>query len=256
MNARSAPWNSDQLGWGNTAANNSYRARSGPALATQQQIIFDQMSQMDWYRQTEWTREIEDEFERRLTRSRGQRSEYLRIQAITLVEQNVPRLALIAISLAKRQLELSPVGISAAQMWATIAKAHITLGQPDDVVDAYRQSIRLEAGRSNVRGNHYIDFAWYVATNSAVELYPEVLTSVDENMQERDLVFPGTQYRFFGALALIAADSGNASEARRMAKSAISAAKSERGPFWRQPLLGLLKGSRDPIRTRLEQLAH
>src|SRR5205085_5435551 len=110
---------------------------------------------MDWYRQTEWTQEIEDEFERRLTRSRGQRSEYLRIQAITLVEQNDPRLAPIAVGLAKRQLESSPNGIAAAQMWATIAKAHVPLGQRHDVVDAYRQSIRLEAVRPNVRANHY-----------------------------------------------------------------------------------------------------
>ena len=211
---------------------------------------------MDWYRQTAWTSEIADEFERRLARSRGQRSEYLRVQALTLADQNSPKLASIAINLAKRQLELSPVGISAAQMWAVIAKACITLGQQDDVVAAYRQAIRLEANRPNVRGYHYIDFAWYVALNSAVALYPEVLAAVEENLQERDLIFPANQYRFFGALALIAADSGNSAEANRMARSAISAAKSQQGPFWRRPFLGLLKdSSSDPIRVKLEKLA-
>jgi hypothetical protein len=213
------------------------------------------MPQLDWYRNTEWTSAIEGEFERRLARARGQRSEYLRIQAITLAKQGLPGLALPAIHLAKRQLDLSPAGIFAAQMWATIAKAYITLGQPSDVVDAYRQSVRLEAERPNVRGNHYIDFAWYVATNSAVELYPEVLATVERNMQEQDLVFPLTQYRLFGALALIAADSGDTDEARRMAKNAISAAKKERSPFWRNPLIGLVKGGTDVVRARLEQLA-
>jgi hypothetical protein len=213
------------------------------------------MTRMDWYRQTAWTREIEDEFERRLSRSRGQRSEYLRVQAVTLADQDSPQLAQIAVNLAKRQLELFPFGISAAQMWGTIAKACITLGQPDDVVDAYRQAIRLEAGRPNVRGYHYIDFAWYVAANSAVALYPEVLAGIEANLQDQDLIFPANQYRFFGALALIAADSGDSVEASRMAKNAIIAAKSEQGPFWRQPFLGLLKGSSDPIRVKLEKLA-
>lgn len=210
---------------------------------------------MDWYRHTAWTREIEDEFEHRLSRSRGQRSEYLRIQAVTLADQDIPRLAPIAIRLAKRQLELSPVGISAAQMWGTIAKACITLGQLDEAVDAYRQAIRLEAGRPNVRGYHYIDFAWHVATNAAVALYSEVLAAVEENLEERDMIFPANQYRFFGALALIAADSGDRVEATRMAKNAVSAAESKQGPFWRQPLLGLLKRSTDPIRIKLEKLA-
>lgn len=210
---------------------------------------------MDWYRQTAWTSEIADEFERRLARSRGQRLEYLRIQAVILADQNSPELASVAITLARRQLELSPAGISAAQMWGTIAKASITLDQPDDVIAAYRQAIRLEADRPNVRGYHHIEFAWYVATNSAVALYPEVLAGVKANMQDQDLIFPVDQYRFFGALALIAADSGDSAEANRMAKNAISAAESQQGPFWRQPFLGLVKSSSDPIRVKLEKLA-
>jgi hypothetical protein len=140
-------------------------------------------------------------------------------------------------------------------MWATIAKACITLRQHDDVVDAYRHVIRLDAGRPNVRGYHYIDFAWYVATNSAVALYPEVLAGAEDNLQEPDLIFPSNQYRFFGALALIAASSGDRAEARRMAKNAIRAEESKQGPFWRQPFLGLLKGSSDRVRVKLEKLA-
>jgi hypothetical protein len=83
-------------------------------------------------------------------------------------------------------------------MWATIAKACITLRQHDDVVDAYRHAIRLEVGRPNVRGHHYIDFAWYVATNSAVALYPEVLAGAEENLQKRDLIFRPINTAFLG----------------------------------------------------------
>lgn len=214
------------------------------------------MTKVDWFRQIEWTSEIEAEFEQRLSRSRGQRSEYLRVQALTLADQNVPSLAQVAINLARRQLELSATGIGAAQMWATIATAYVTLGQRNDALDAYRQSIRLEANRPNVRGGHYIDFAWYAATNSMVEIYQEVLAAIDNNMQERDLVFPATQFRYFGALALIADDSKDRDEARRLAQKAIGAAETKRGPFWRHPFLGLLKNRKDKVQLRLERLAN
>lgn len=213
------------------------------------------MTKVDWYRQTDWTDEIAAEFEQRLSRSRGQRSEYLRIQALTLVEQNKLSLAPAAIGLAKRQLELSGEGISAAQVWATIAKAYAKLGQRDDAVEAYRQSIRREAERPNVRGYHYIDFAWYAATSSAVELYQEVIAAIENNFRAQDLVFPATQFRYFGALALIADDSGNRGEAKRMAQNAIDASRAERGPFWRHQLLGLFAGRKDDVHTRLERLA-
>ena len=210
---------------------------------------------MDWYRQTAWTDAIADEFEQRLSRSRSKRDEYLRIQAFTLVEQDIPQLAQAGIGLAKRQLELSPAGMFAAQMWATIAKGYATLEQPDEVVEAYRQSIRCEAETPNVRGYHYVDFAWYATTHSAVALYPEVLAAIEQNVQKNDLIFPATQYRFFGALALMAADNGDASEAKRMAQNAITAADRESGPFGWRPLIGLLRGGHDPIRTRLKRLA-
>lgn len=213
------------------------------------------MACMDWYRQIAWTEQNESEFERRLSRSRGQRSEYLRIQAVTLADQDLPHLAPVAIKLAKRQLELSPAGISAAQMWATIAKGCITLGRFDEAVEAYRQAVRLEGARPNVRGYHYIDFAWYIATNSAVALYPEVLAAIDENLHEQDLIFPVNQYRFFGALALIAADSGDRAEASRMARNALTSVETKQGPFWRLPLLGLMQRRTDFIRTKLEKLA-
>ncbi|WPO98245.1 hypothetical protein SFA35_16515 [Pseudomonas sp. HR96] len=210
---------------------------------------------MDWYRQIAWSEQIESEFERRLARSRGQRSEYLRIQAVTLADQDLSDLAPVAIKLAKRQLELSATGISAAQMWATVAKGCVTLGQFDEAMDAYRHAVRLEGQTPNVRGHHYLDFAWHVVTNSVVALYPEVLAAIEQNLQQRDLIFPANQYRYFAALALIAADSGDRAKASTLAKNALASIETSQGPFWRLPLLGRVKSRADPIRTRLEQLA-
>jgi hypothetical protein len=55
-----------------------------------------------------------------------------------------PELASAAIELATRQLELEPEGTFAAQMYATIAAACITLGDDNDAIEAYRQAIKYE----------------------------------------------------------------------------------------------------------------
>lgn len=213
------------------------------------------MSDFDWYRNTEWTPEVSVTFERRLSRARGQRGEYLRIQALTLADTLKPEYAAIAISLAKRQLELEPSGISAAQMHATIARALETLGEVSSVIDAYRSAVELEFQRPNVRGYHYINFAWFVAIHELVANYDEALAALQKNKQDKDLMFPANQYRYFTALALISAGRGDSETARRMAKHALASATEEKGPFKRFPLLGLVKGETDVARFRLKQLA-
>jgi tetratricopeptide (TPR) repeat protein len=212
------------------------------------------MTDPDWFRNSQWTPEIEQQFEARLARSRGQRGEYLRIQALTLVETLRSECAAPAIALAQRHVELAPTGIGAAQMHAAIAQAFITLGRLEPAVDAFRNAVKSELARPNVRGCHYIDFAWFVATNSLSPHYNEALAAMQQIMQAQDLVLSANQYRYFGALALISADTGDIQNARRMAQSALSAASEERGPFWRLPGFGLVGRQRDVARSRLERL--
>lgn len=213
------------------------------------------MTDLDWYRQESWTHEAASNFEMRLSRARGQRGEYLRIQALTLADTNRTENAGPAIQLAKRHLEQQPEGISAAQMHSVMARAHVTLNDNDSALVAYRDAVRLEHARPNVRGYHYLEFAWFVATNSISNLYDEVLTAVANNNVETDLIFPANQYRYFASLALIAADTHDMATARRMAANALKAASADTGPFWRLPALGIFNSKKDIHRQRLQQLA-
>ena len=213
------------------------------------------MTTPDWYRCTEWTPEAAAAFEQRLSRARGQRGEYLRVQALALADTHRPEYAAAAIDLAKRHLALEPKGISAAQMHATIARASETLGDVSSVVEAYRSAVELEFQRPNVRGYHYIDFAWFVAIHDLSACYEDALKAIEQNKRDQDLVFPSNQYRYFASLALISAGLGDNENARRMAKNALAAVTTEKGPFWRFPLLGLVKNEADAARARLQRLA-
>jgi tetratricopeptide (TPR) repeat protein len=213
------------------------------------------MTDSDWYRQECWSQEAASNFEMRLTRARGQRGEYLRIQALTLADTRRADNARPAIELAKRHLDLQPDGISAAQMHAVVARAHTTLNDRDAALEAYRHAVRLEHSRPNVRGCHYLEFAWFVASNGFSNVYDEVLSAIASNKAEQDLIFPVNQYHYFASLALIAGDTGDKATAQSMAENALKAASEGTGPFWRFPTLGIFKSKKDIFRQRLEQLA-
>ena len=140
-------------------------------------------------------------------------------------------------------------------MHASIAKAWITLGRIESAVEAFRSAVKSELARPNVRGYHYIDFAWFVATNKLATHYNEALEAMQQITQAQDLVFPANQYRYFGALALIAADTGDTPHAQRMAQNALSAVSQKHGPFLRLPGLGLVRRKNDATRSKLERLA-
>lgn len=213
------------------------------------------MSDSDWFRQTQWTSAISSDFEARLARSRSQHSEYLRIQAFTLAETRDTANAAPAIQLATRYLERNESGLFAAQMHAAMALAYTTLGNMAEAVESYRRSVAMENIQRNVRGLHYIDFAWFAATHQLSQHYEEVLQAMKQNLIEGDLMFPATQYRYFGALAMISSDMGDKQNAKRMAANALAAAMHEKGPIRRYPLLGLVLGHQDKIRARLEHIA-
>lgn len=213
------------------------------------------MTATDWYRNIEWTPAVSDEFEQRLARSRGQRSEYLRIQALSLAETKNPKYASTVINLAQRQLELKPESISSAQMHATIALAFEMLGETSEALDSYQRAVSLELRRPNVRGYHYLDFSWFVATNGISSHYEPALSSLTKNVQDQDLLFPINQYRYYGSLALIYSALGEKDKARSMAKLALESAVINKGPFWRYPLLGLVKDKSNAIRSQLQKIA-
>jgi len=166
-----------------------------------------------------------------------------------------PENALPAIALAQRFLQLQGEGIGAAQMHAATAQAFTTLSDTAAALDAYRRAIESERKHPNVRGYHYLAFAWFAATHGMTTQYDEVLAAMEQNKEDRDLIFPINQYRYFGALAMIAADVGDIDQAKRIAKNALDASSQARGPFHRYPELGLVRGSADEFHARLERLA-
>ena len=213
-----------------------------------------QMKTREWFRRRTWSAADEANFERKLARARGRRSEYLRIQALTLAETEDPSLAGPAIALANRQLQEDPDGIFRAQVLCTIARAYASKGDVAGAVDAYRRAVRAEEERG-VRCCAYLQFAWFAVNRDLKEFYEEVLGMMDSSMKDGDLVFPAAQYQYFGALALISRATGDSENAARMARSALEAAMKQQTPFDRHPAVGLVGDTDAAVHREIQRLA-
>lgn len=212
------------------------------------------MATRDWFRRATWSADDRAVFETKLSRSRGQRSEHLRIQASTLAGTGGPANARGAIELASRYLEENPEGLFRASTHATIARALTTLGEIDSAIEAYRRAVAAERAVPNVRSCLYIEFAWFAATRKLSGIYDEVIGWMD-NMEKTDLVLPVHQYHYFGALSLISSDLGDADHAKRMAGNALRAAERQKGPFERYPDIGVVSPQEGDVAARIRRLA-
>jgi Tfp pilus assembly protein PilF len=207
----------------------------------------------DWYTRTAWTLKDAEDFERRLARSRGQRTQRLITQAEVLAGTGKKALADPAIALATRYLAEEPDGIWVTRAHLTIASARTSQGDYAGAVRSYLDAVRAEKRRPNVVHNAYLDFAWFVATRGLTEAFDAALKSMSAARKD-DLLFPIDQYKYFGALALIAAADRQPAHAKKMARNALEAI-SRSGPFATHRDLGVVRGIKDDIRRSIERIA-
>ena len=209
---------------------------------------------MDWYRKTSWGKEDQQDFEERLARSRSQRTQYIKIQASYLEGTKKRKLALPAIQLVDQYLEEDPGGFFEVQAYLIRARALVTLKDFEGAVASYQKAVKLEAASSG--GNRscaYLDYALFVARNNLHDCFEDVHEAL-EQMEEMDLIFPVSQLKFFGSLAIFLDRSGDSVEAKRMASMALSAIEKP-SPFSRHPEAGVVQGVDGKFLKRLCKIA-
>jgi hypothetical protein len=207
----------------------------------------------DWYRKETWSVADAAEFDRRLKRSRGQRTQYLKLQAWHLAQSRKTSLAAPAIALANRYLEEDPGGFFEVEAHLIIAEANTTLRDTSGALRAYRAAVKAEARKRGIRCCAYRSYAWFAATNGLADEFDDVLKSM-ESMEVSDLVFPISQFKYFASLALISKELHDDENARRMARNALEA-EAKGAPFARHKDVGVVKGIDPSVQKRVRRLA-
>jgi tetratricopeptide (TPR) repeat protein len=211
------------------------------------------MKAREWFRKETWSADDAADFERRLSRSRGQRTQYLKLQAWHLAGTKKPSLAASAIELVKRYLQEDPGGLFEGEAHLIIAEANATLGDTDGALRAYRTAVEVESGKRSMRHCAYLQYAWYAATNGISGEFENVLKAM-EQMDKADLMFPINQYKYFGSIALISEALGDLENARRIARNALEA-ENRAGPFSWHKDAGVVRNIDATIQKKIQRVA-
>src|SRR6185503_7301053 len=151
----------------------------------------------DWFRKTTWTTADESDFRKRLARSR-KRDEYLRIQALTLVENG---LAEPSLRLLDELLVSYHDDFYLAQIQETRAQALVDLGRPSEAIEALTKALEAQRAQPNVQGFAALAFAELVLALGRRELFRKSLALLDELHSPSP--FPAIRYREAAVRALL-----------------------------------------------------
>jgi tetratricopeptide (TPR) repeat protein len=201
----------------------------------------------DWFRNAEWSSDIEAAFFAKLKRARD-KSQYLRVQACTLAAAH-PRIALRLLD----QYFAMGDHFDAAQAHVDRATAFLSLGQVEDALASYEAALTVEAKRPNYQTQASLDLPFVIACQGIVARYEQALDLLDRHQPR--LSFPVEYFRWHTSRALISGAVGITAEAKAQARLALAAAEKDHSGFRYHPSVGLVGDSYQQIRQRLASLA-
>jgi hypothetical protein len=127
------------------------------------------MSRDDWFRHTDWSAEIEADFDAHLHRARD-KAQPLKLQAGRLAKTHPD----IALRLLERYFESGDT-FFLADAFQIKAKARLALGDVSGATESYSAALSREAEFSNLKTNSYVEYPLLVAEQGLTERYDDAL---------------------------------------------------------------------------------
>jgi tetratricopeptide (TPR) repeat protein len=213
------------------------------------------MGDVDWYRKTEWSQEIQLLFFERLKRIRKDtyKSQYLRIQAYMLQCKASPPLYQAAIELIDYLIKEYPDPTQLASAYLQKAQCLEAIGQVNEATQSYLSSMKAQENCPNFITNAPIDFALFVIRHKLTHYYDIVLAQLEH--VDSLTQFPVGQYQANAAIAIILFEKGKKRYARQFAQNALDAAEKEYSGFRYHPSLGLVDKKGDDLICKVEKIA-
>jgi tetratricopeptide (TPR) repeat protein len=208
------------------------------------------MGRDDWYRNKEWNADIESAFRAKLSRSRGMRPQYLRIQASCLADDH-PEAAL---GLIEKYFETGDQ-FDVPNAFCAKAEALLALGRISEAIDAYKQALDWEDSHPRHISTARIDLPKLVADYRISNEYAYALDILVSRFKPLDHQFPSTRYFWNGSYALIAHELGHVLQAQEFAEQALGAAAETESPFRYHPIVGVVRDTSDEFGRRIKRIA-
>lgn len=180
------------------------------------------MSAEDWYRNKSWNKDIEEAFFNKLSRSRSQKPQYLKVQASCLVDSHPE----VVVKLSKFFRENCPDDFWEQELCLYESKALRNLEENDLAISKAKESLDWREKKPNIQTHIPYWFAELVLKLGASKEYKNSLAALENFHQESP--FPLTQFHFFGYSAILLSRLGNTDSAKPLALEALSWAKKDK----------------------------
>lgn len=157
----------------------------------------------DWYRHKNWSKSEEDFFFLKLARARkDSRPEYLKIQAIELIETERPQLLEVAEGLINKLfVEYPEDRFNRSSSLVALGNIYQLKGNFDKAIDYYKQALDFELVYPQVKTQAYSYFAELVVKTKKTEFYDFVEKTITERVN--NALFPIEKYKGYSILSII-----------------------------------------------------
>lgn len=200
---------------------------------------------IDWFRKKTWTKKDEEEFFAKLARARKEgRAQYLKIQAIELINTKEKNLLNIAEELLNRILtDYAENRIEKSQCYNSLGEIYELRNDEEKAIYYYKKSLDYEKEFPNVKTSSDIDFAKIIVKKGKTELYNEVEKILFEKIKNESILFPIENYTIYSILAGISSFKGDFEQAKKYAEIAEKNSLAEKNTLWnpRKQKIGIVK---------------
>jgi len=195
----------------------------------------------EWYRRKTWTKTDEEKFFAKLARARKDgRAQYLKIQAIELVETEDQTLLKVAETLLNKMLtEYPDDDFEKSSALHTLGDIYKLNDNYELAIDFYKQALDFETICPNVITQAYLDYSELVIKTGKENLFEQLEKLLLDRYSE--LTFPIEKYKVNSILSIINANKGREEQAMKYADIAEQFATAETSGFRYHKYLGIVK---------------
>jgi len=188
----------------------------------------------DWYRRKTWTKTDEEEYFAKLGRARkGGRAQYLRVQAIELIETKDKNLLSVAETLLNKILTDYPDNrIEKSETYNSLGEIYKLREDYETALEYFHKSLDFEKEFPNVITTAYLNFSETVVRAEKTELYDKVETLLTEKINKDSLKFPIQNYIMYSVMTVISEFKGNKEQANNYAALAERNATTQTNSIW------------------------
>jgi len=197
----------------------------------------------EWYRRKTWTEDDEKEFFAKLARARKDgRAQYLKIQALELVETKELKLLDIAESLINRLFTDYPdEKFEKAQSLYTLGEIYEIRGYFEKAIQYFKQAIDFERVYPQVITPAYLNYSELIVKTNKTKLFDDVETIILNRLSQNLISFPIEKYKQYSILSIINKYKHNSEQAKEYERLAEKYANEKTSGLRYHKYLGLVK---------------